>query len=43
MLSHEELVSEVHQLEISHEIITEENIELKKQIVQLEHELENCK
>jgi hypothetical protein len=32
MLSHEELVSEVHQLELSHEMVTEELFEIKAKV-----------
>ena len=32
MLSHDELVSEVHQLELSHEMVTEELFEVKKKL-----------
>lgn len=32
MLSHDELVSEVHQLELSHEMVTEELSEIKAKV-----------
>jgi len=34
-LSHEELVSEIHQLELSHEMITEELLDRKKAITRV--------